>query len=90
MPSGNKRKGDKLKLGSPAFERRQAIWQHNGYKGSTIMAIRNMQAIQNSRTSNWQSKMHARNIERALHELATTLEVRAWPPMKGEGKNADK
>jgi hypothetical protein len=70
------KKGDKLKPGSPAFFKRQAIWRHNSFHGSVRMAQQNMRSIGMSNTATGAAKRKAQEIWADLVELKKLLKDR--------------
>lgn len=70
---------DRLPPSSPAFQRRQAIWRHNGHNGSVAMMIANLQAIITSPTTTDESRALAHQALALALQLRRSLARRREP-----------
>lgn len=70
---------DRLKPGTDAWNKRQAIHQHNGYTGYARMMLMQARAIMDSRSTTSASKELANRIANDAKALAESLKERHWP-----------
>ena len=70
------KRGDKLKPGTPEWNRRQERWIHNSYLGHVKMAKSNMLSIQKAKTTTALAKDQAEVVWFALDQLEVLIQER--------------